>query len=79
MALVLRSPAFDEGGEIPCKRVLISPPPFEWSGVPAVTKSLLLVCDDPAAGGIFQHWAAYNIPPNWKSLKEGCRDIGERE
>jgi Raf kinase inhibitor-like YbhB/YbcL family protein len=33
---------------------------------------LLLVCDDASApGGIFQHWAAYNIPPDWTGLREG--------
>lgn len=75
MALVLRSPAFEEGGEIPRKYTCEGAnhsPPFEWTDVPASTRSLLLVCDDPdAPGGIFQHWAAYNIPPDWKSLKEG--------
>ena len=76
MVLVLRSPAFEDGGEIPSKYTCEGPeicsPPFEWAGVPASTRSLLLVCDDPdAPGRIFQHWAAYNIPPHWKSLKEG--------
>lgn len=75
MALVLKSSAFEEGGVIPRKYTCEGTnhsPPFEWAGVPAPTKSLLLVCDDPdAPGGIFHHWAAYNIPPSWKCLKEG--------
>lgn len=75
MALVLRSPAFEEGGEIPCKYTCDGAnysPPLDWSGVPASTKSLLLTCDDPdAPRRTFQHWAAYNIPPHWKSLQEG--------
>jgi hypothetical protein len=75
MPLILKSPAFSEGGRIPkkytCDGHNISPP-LEWSGVPAKAQSLLVVCDDPdAPGGVFQHWAAYNIPADWTGLKEG--------
>ena len=75
MPLTLKSPAFPAGGKIPrkytCDGENISPP-FAWSGVPATARSLLLVCDDPdGSGGVIQHWAAYNIPPDWTGLKEG--------
>ena len=75
MPLTLKSPAFRAGGNIPrkytCDGENISPP-FEWSGVPANARSLLLVCDDAdASDGVFQHWTAYNIPPDWTGLKEG--------
>jgi hypothetical protein len=75
MPLTLKSPAFPAGGKIPrkytCDGENISPP-FAWSGVPATARSLLLVCDDPDdSGGVIQHWAAYNIPPDWTGLKEG--------
>lgn len=71
----LTSPAFKQGAEIPkkytCDGENISPP-LHWSGVPAEAASLLLVCDDPdAPGGVFHHWAAYNIPAYWRGLKEG--------
>jgi Raf kinase inhibitor-like YbhB/YbcL family protein len=40
--------------------------------VPEGTQSLLLVCDDPdAPSEIFHHWAAFDIPPTWRGLKEG--------
>ena len=39
-------------------------PEVSWDGVPAGTKSLVLILDDPdAPGGRFTHWIVYNIPP----------------
>lgn len=75
MPLELTSPAFAHGGTIPrsftCDGEDRSPP-FAWSGVPGGTRSLLLVCDDPdAPGGVFRHWAAFNIPAGWPGLREG--------
>lgn len=74
MSLLLKSRAFAQGGQIPrkytCDGMNVSPP-LEWSGVSAGTKSLLLVCYDPDAPGItFQHWVAYNIPPDLQRLEE---------
>jgi Raf kinase inhibitor-like YbhB/YbcL family protein len=72
MPLRLMSTAFRQGGDIPkkytCDGGNVSPP-FAWSGAPEGTRSFLLVCDDPS--GIFRHWAAFDIPPNWRALKEG--------
>ena len=75
MPLTLTSSAFRNGGDIPkkytCDGDNISPP-FGWSGVPESTRSFLLVCDDPdASAGIFHHWAAFDIPPQWRALVEG--------
>ena len=75
MTMTLTSTAFAQGGAIPvahtCDGADLSPP-LAWSGVPEGTRSLLLVCDDPdAPGGIFHHWAAFNIPPDWTGLAEG--------
>jgi len=75
MALNLTSPAFDQGGTMPrrftCDGENVSPP-FAWSGVPEGVRSFLFVCDDPdAPGGVFHHWAAYNIPADWRGLAEG--------
>jgi len=48
-------------------------PPLDWSGVPAGTKSLLLICNDPdAPGSTFHHWAVYNISPEQRGFEEGC-------
>jgi Raf kinase inhibitor-like YbhB/YbcL family protein len=39
-------------------------PEVAWTGIPAGTKSLVLILDDPdAPRGIFTHWLVYNIPP----------------
>jgi Raf kinase inhibitor-like YbhB/YbcL family protein len=66
MPLMLASPAFAPGGQIPseytCDGADISPP-LSWSDVPNGTKSLVLVVEDPdAPSGVFRHWAAYDIP-----------------
>lgn len=73
-AFELKSAAFTEGGMIPplytCQGKDISPP-LTWSGVPAGTKSLALICDDPDAPiGTWVHWVYYNIPPTLTSLPE---------
>jgi Raf kinase inhibitor-like YbhB/YbcL family protein len=75
MPLRLTSGAFRQAGDIPqkytCDGDNISPP-FAWWGVPENRRSFLLICDDPdAPSGIFHHWAAFDIPPRWRGLKEG--------
>jgi hypothetical protein len=75
MAMKLSSPAFGEGETIPAEYTCDGgnrSPAFIWGGIPDNTISLLLVCDDPdAPGGIFRHWAAYNIPPDFPGLEAG--------
>jgi len=71
----LTSPDFNPGELIPehftCDGRNVSPA-FRWTGVPEETRELLLVCEDPdAPGGIFHHWAAYGIPPEWSFLHSG--------
>ena len=80
MTLTLCSPAFSHGGSIPavctCDGLDISPP-LEWSDLPAGTKSLALVVDDPDAPDpkapkrTWVHWVLYNIPPSVQKLEEG--------
>ncbi len=70
----ITSPAFSEGGLIPSKYTCdgqdISPP-LKWKDVPAGTKSLALICDDPDAPiGTWVHWVAYNIPLEMTHLDE---------
>ena len=47
-------------------------PPLAWSGVPASTKELAVVCEDPDAGNPppFVHWVIYKIPATAKGLPE---------
>ena len=69
----LKSSAFTEGATIPKKYTCDGPdisPALEWSGVPAATRSLALIADDPDAPvGTWTHWIAGNIPPD-HSLSE---------
>lgn len=45
-------------------------PDLAWSGVPAGTKSLVMIADDPDASG-FVHWLVYSIPASATSLPAG--------
>ncbi len=71
----LTSISFKEGELIPQKHTCdgqnISPH-LSWSDIPANTKSLALISDDPdAPAGDWVHWVIYNIPPTITELKEG--------
>jgi hypothetical protein len=75
MTITLTSAALPQGGAIPrrytCDGENLSPP-LAWTGIPDGARSLLVVLDDPdAPGGVFRHWAAYNIPPDWNGLEAG--------
>ncbi len=81
MPLNLESSAFEKGGEIPslytCEGSDTSPP-LAWSEVPAATKSLALIVDDPDAPDpkapqmTWVHWVLYAIPPTQGALDEGA-------
>ncbi len=86
MAMVLTSPAFAHGGEIPsrytCDGEDISPP-LQWKGVPAQARSLALIVDDPDAPDpaapkmVWVHWVLYDIPPDTNGLPEGVTELPE--
>ena len=73
--MVLHSEAFAPGAEIPRLYTCDgsdTAPPLAWSAIPAGTKSLALVVDDPdAPGGTWVHWIVYNLPPSAASLSAG--------
>ncbi len=85
MSLIITSPAFEQNSEIPrlytCDGKDISPP-LEWSGVPAGTKSLVLIVDDPDAPDpaapkmTWVHWVLYNLPPDSTGLPEAVSKEG---
>src|SRR5205809_749524 len=68
IALNVVSLAFSQGGHIPkkysCEGENVNPP-LEISNLPAETKTLAVIVEDPdAKQGIFDHWIAWNIPPD---------------
>src|SRR5262245_26610125 len=76
----LSSPAFSDAQRIPrrftCDGEDLSVP-LQWSDVPAETRSLVLLCEDPdAPAGVWHHWAVYDIPPNRTELAEGIGGPG---
>jgi Raf kinase inhibitor-like YbhB/YbcL family protein len=57
-------------GKFTCDGDNVSPA-LKWSGVPAGTKSLAIVCDDPdAPRGTWTHWIRFNMPPQATSVPE---------
>jgi Raf kinase inhibitor-like YbhB/YbcL family protein len=78
--LQITSSAFVDGGAIP-KRYTCDgsdrSPPLSWSGVPAGTKSLVLIVDDPDAPDptapkmTWVHWVLSDLPAGTRGLEEG--------
>ena len=86
--LELTSSAFEDGGEIPREcgyKNGNTTPPLTISGIPAGTKSLSIIMDDPdamgAVGKVWVHWVVWNIDPTTTELEnlteEGMTDFGE--
>jgi hypothetical protein len=77
----IKSSAFKSGARIPakytCDGVDVSLP-LEWGKLPAGTKYLALICDDPDAPmGTWVHWVIYDIPANITSLPEKLPPLKE--
>jgi len=82
--IAFSSPAFGDGGTIPdiytCVGRDISPP-LAWGELPAGTRSLALVVDDPDAPDpeapkmTWVHWVIYNIPVSATGLPEGVSSL----
>lgn len=48
-------------------------PQLRWSGTPAKTQSLALICEDPdAPAGTWYHWVVYNIPNSVTELAQNA-------
>ena len=78
-SLNVTSSAFGEGAMIPkkytCDAQNVSPQ-IAWSGVPAGTKSIAMICDDPdAPAGDWVHWVVYNMPASTMELAEGVQSL----
>lgn len=84
MSPALSSAAFTQHGAIPkkytCEGADLSPP-LSWTGLPAGTRSLALIVDDPDAPDpaapktTWVHWVLYNLPPGAGGLAEGASDL----
>ncbi len=76
----ITSSVFIDGGNLPAKYTCVGEgvnPPLQWSQVPLVTKSLVLVLDDPdATVGVFSHWILWNIPAHITELLENSVPVG---
>jgi hypothetical protein len=81
----LSSSAFSENTPIPalytCEGRDLSPP-LQWRDLPAATRSLVLIVDDPDAPDpaapkmTWVHWVLYNLPPDAPGLPEGVTSAG---
>jgi len=76
----LRSTAFTDGAAIPPRYTSDGDnvsPPLSWSDIPAGTKSLALIVDDPDAPDpaapqrTWVHWVLVDVPPETTELPEG--------
>jgi Raf kinase inhibitor-like YbhB/YbcL family protein len=71
----LSAPAFGSGKSIPARYAYkgqnISPE-LRIENVPANTRSLVLIVDDPdAPSGLWTHWLVWNLPANTTDIPEG--------
>lgn len=81
--MLLEAPAFADGESIPtkytCEGEDISPA-LNWSNLPAGTRSLALIVDDPDAPDpkapkrTWVHWVLYEIPAETSGLPEGASE-----
>ena len=76
----ITSTAFADGAEIPRRHTKDGDdrsPPLTWSDVPAGTRSLALIVDDPDAPDpaapkrTWVHWVLVDLPPDISGLTEG--------
>jgi hypothetical protein len=79
MPFLLFSPGFLPGAPIPreftCDGSDISPP-LDWNGVASGTASYAIVVEDPdAPGGVFRHWAAWDIGAGNTGIPGGFRQV----
>jgi len=84
MALAITSTAFADGGAIPARYTCQGediPTPLAWKDLPAGTRSLALIVDDPDAPDpaapkrTWVHWVLYNIPVTAAALREGAQSL----
>lgn len=74
-AISVHSSAFADGGTLPARYTCDGAgdiPPLSWTHVPAKTRALAVIVDDPdAPGGTFTHWILLDIPAATRSVAQG--------
>jgi Raf kinase inhibitor-like YbhB/YbcL family protein len=72
VTMQITSTAFEHGDMIPAEYTADGAdvsPALTWGKVPAASKSLALICDDPdAPAGTWVHWVVWNLPPTSSGL-----------
>ncbi|HEX9206842.1 MAG TPA: YbhB/YbcL family Raf kinase inhibitor-like protein [Steroidobacteraceae bacterium] len=77
MTMEISSPAFAHGAAIPARYTCEgsdTSPPLQWHGIPAGTRSLVLIVDDPDAPDprapkmTWVHWVLANLPADAEGL-----------
>lgn len=81
--LTVSSPAFRNNQPIPARYTCHGEgvnPALRWSGLPAATRAIAVVVDDPdAPSGPYVHWALFNIDPHNTEIAEDSLPSGARE
>ena len=79
--ITVTSSAFKNGEAIPRANTCGgtgTPPTITWTAVPAGTKSVAVVVDDPdAPGGDFLHWLVIGLPPRAGSVPSRASGVSE--
>jgi Raf kinase inhibitor-like YbhB/YbcL family protein len=81
MPMILTSPAFSDGEEIPQEHTCDGtdlPFALNWSNPPDEMTQFVLIMDDPDAGGVV-HWFVVGIPPSTTELVPGALPTGAIE
>jgi len=81
--LKISSPVFENNGYIPSKYTCDGRdinPSLLIENIPAKSKSLALIVDDPdAPRGTWVHWVLWNIDPKTKQIKENSIPAGAKQ
>ena len=81
MGLLVASEAFAEGEHLATKHTCEGSnvsPPLRWNNIPAGTRSVAIICEDPdAPAGLFTHWVLYDLPADTQRLREGSSGTGK--
>ena len=79
--VTVTSPAFTNNSELPRGNTCdgaSTPPEIAWSDLPANTKSVAVVVDDPDAGEKpFVHWIVIGLPPENGSVPSTAKTVHE--